>query len=847
MRISVERLRIGLLVGAGLLLVVIAAFLGYARYKIRHTIANLPGRLGATITKEFNGYTYSQSDGKRTIFTIHAAKAIQHTDGTYTLRDVNMVLYGKAGNRADHISGDDFEYNTKAEEVRAIGVVHIDLEAPAPDGAPESDARKHLGPSAGDAEHADTTQGNRIVHVKTSGLVYQKKLAVAATNQEVEFAFNGYTGHAVGAEYDSDTGHVILQSAIAVSGVDKGHPVALTASHGELDRTSNEAQFSNARYSSAGQVAQADAAQMHMRADGGVERIDAERHVKLEGEGQGVVNSDRAEIELSLTNKPKSAVLTGAVRFTEDEPLKQARGESERARLEFDEQGHLNHAEMHGGVHTFERLKVVGNETQPWSERNLNADNLEMTLAVAVAGGKPELRDARASGSAHLSSVAPSTKSGACAGNVSALGKCSGSVTTKLSGDELEAHFIAARGTSELSTVHGAGHTVVEQTGATGIDQTSSGAMLDAKFREAAGGKGAVELASAVQQGAVVIDRTSPAKKPAEAQDVQHATGQMAAYDANSDRLMLTGNVHMNDAASGLWAERVVMEQDSGDATADGGVKVSYLQQGSAEPVHVLATRAELNHDAGRATFYGRAMNGSAGLARMWQAGADGQGGSQIEAPMLVFEQAEKRLTARSEKMGEAGQVHAALASAASKKQAEAPAKDLAKTLSGKGVARITSSRMVYSDADRQAVFTGGVRVLDGDGEMRSEQATVFLFPADAGKAKPGKAATTARNPGASATGLLGGSVEQIVATQHIEITQPGRRATGERLVYTASDQMFVLTGTAAVPPKVVDAQQGTTTGAALRFHSGDNSVVVSGRDGDAPVQKVHTETRVKQ
>ena len=75
MRISVERLRIGLLVGAGLLVVVIAAFLGYARYRIQRGIAGLPGRLGATITRESNGYTYSQSDGKKTVFTIHAAKS----------------------------------------------------------------------------------------------------------------------------------------------------------------------------------------------------------------------------------------------------------------------------------------------------------------------------------------------------------------------------------------------------------------------------------------------------------------------------------------------------------------------------------------------------------------------------------------------------------------------------------------------------------------------------------------------------------------------------------------------------------------------------------------------------
>jgi lipopolysaccharide export system protein LptA len=56
---------------------------------------------------------------------------------------------------------------------------------------------------------------------------------------------------------------------------------------------------------------------------------------------------------------------------------------------------------------------------------------------------------------------------------------------------------------------------------------------------------------------------------------------------------------------------------------------------------------------------------------------------------------------------------------------------------------------------------------------------------------------------------------------------------------------MFVLTGTAAVLPKVVDQQQGTVTGASLRFHEGDENVVVS-NGGDNAGQRVRTETRVK-
>ena len=904
MRITVERLRVGLVAGACLLVLVIAGFFGYARYRLHRTLVSLPGRMGATITKEFNGWTYSQSNGKQTVYTIHASKAEQHTDGTLTLHDVSMILYGKTGDRADRISGDEFEYDTKGEVIRAAGIVHLDLEAPVAEGARTSEAAKHFDPGAGgrSEDHENGDASSRVVHIKTSGLVYMQKLGIAATKESIEFAFGGFTGHAVGAEYNSDTGHVVLQTALTVSGLDKGKPIAMSASHGELDRAANVAEFNDARYSSAGEVARADMARLHMRADGTIARIEGERHVLMEEAGDGRVTSDRVDATLDAKSKPETAILTGNVDFADDEALRQTRGDSERANVRFDAQGHIDHAVLVGSVRTSEVVRQVGSPTsQPQvSRRDLEADSLELWLMDEGATSKPVLRDAKATGEARMISVAPDAKGG-------------GTTTTRLAGDTLAAHMVARSGVAELSTVHGAGHTLVQQTNEKNGEQKSVGETLDAVFRPTGKGKGDVELASAVQQGTVVIERSIPGKPsiagtPSSGPEMQHATAAKAAFDADTSKLTLTadagtGEVRMRDAESDIAATRVVIDQGTGDATAEGGVKVSYLQASpgpgseTAEPVHVVAARAELNHDAGRATFYGRAMGGSGlsgaevgnrpVLARMWRVGTTGQGGSQIEAPVLVFEQQEKRLTARAERPGVMGTVHAVLVSAPSAKSAEeasraqvesakadgASVKNIGAADRGQGNAsiraksvpkmmqpglvRITSSLLVYSDSSRQAEFTGGIRVLDQNGEMVGQQATVFFSPASVDKAaRPDGAdvpATSAAakqrrsaRPGPNLTGLLGGNVERIVATQHIEITQPGRKATGERLVYTASDQMFVLTGTAAAPPRVTDAAQGATTGAELIFHSGDESVIVSGNHGEASAQRVRTETTIK-
>ena len=328
----------------------------------------------------------------------------------------------------------------------------------------------------------------------------------------------------------------------------------------------------------------------------------------------------------------------------------------------------------------------------------------------------------------------------------------------------------------------------------------------------------------------------------------ERAIAEKALYDADSDKVTLTGGVQMTNSESTLWGNRVVVERGSGNATAEGAVRVNYAQaakDGSAgEPVHILADRAEFERgavgaaagakktDADTAFFYGTGKP-----ARLWQ------GTSQVEAPVLEFEQGAKRLTASGPGTGMV--VHTTLVS--EKEGKPAAQKSVAGKAGGQsGPVRVASRKMVYTDAAREVVFSGGVLVEDAQGSMKAQQATAYLQ--GPGAAKPGGAPAERMTPGM----FLGGSVDRVVATGKVDIVQPGRRGTGEQVVYTSSDGMFVLTGTPAVPPKVEDDARGTVTGAALRFHSGDDSVVVSsgGIQSGTPAdtgKRVRTETRVKQ
>src|ERR1700677_4553998 len=128
--VSVERLRVWLLAGAVLLVMVVAAFLGYAHYRAHRFLAQLQAKLGIDVRQETNAFTESQTFQGRTVYTLHAAKTIQHKDGTYTLHDVGIVMYGKNQDRADRIYGKEFNYNPAAQVIGATGEVFIDLQAP---------------------------------------------------------------------------------------------------------------------------------------------------------------------------------------------------------------------------------------------------------------------------------------------------------------------------------------------------------------------------------------------------------------------------------------------------------------------------------------------------------------------------------------------------------------------------------------------------------------------------------------------------------------------------------------------------------------------------------------------
>ena len=249
--------------------------------------------------------------------------------------------------------------------------------------------------------------------------------------------------------------------------------------------------------------------------------------------------------------------------YSVDAPLRQVRGQADEATIAFDgqKQPQPQHAVFTGAVHMTERTRATEAAREPWSTRELTAAKFDALLAPA-GPGKSQLKDAEATGNPHLVLV-----------NNGSLAGSSGKGTTDLTADDLKAHMIltaAAKQPPQLDTLAGRGHTVLHQVSADGIEQTSTGDVLDAKFRpqpapsavkthlatagagSSKAGQAAIPLGrqvpdtvqSVVQQGHVTLLRRvprRPARRRTRMWNMQ--LPERAAYDGDQDRMTLTGAV----------------------------------------------------------------------------------------------------------------------------------------------------------------------------------------------------------------------------------------------------------------------------------------------------------------
>ena len=824
MRLTIEKMRTLVLVAAVLLLAALVVFLTVYKGKNPFNRRDLPQRLGIEVQQEGNGVTYTQAHGGRTLFKIHASKVVQYKQGTATLHDVKIELYGEDGNRVDRIEGNEFLYDQKSGMAIAAGPVEITLMRPgvAPAIAPKAAAGAVVSEKLKGAPVATVAEAvtHGEIHVKTSGLTFDQKSGVARTSEHVDFSMVQGKGSSMGAVYDSDQGLLVLDHAVELTTQRGTQTVQIHAQHAEFERQSQLCRLHAATADYQGGEAKAGDAKVLFREDGSAVRLDAMNGFTLATATGGHLAAPSGHMEFDEHNQPRHGHLEGVVTMDSMSEAagrkRQMHGSSPTAELDFNAQGQLRHAHLERGV-TMDSLEQSQEQSQL----------LRLSRHWCSPVADMEFRE---SGRGQVELSAVHGTGGVVVTGESQRGQAA-VVPTRLSADELTGQLGPH---SVLTSLNGVGHASVEETTATGTLQTTSGDRLTAHFAASKpasmrGSSPEAQLQSATVEGHVVLTQAPAAKPGAPPPATMHATAGRADYEGQGEWLHLTVTPRVEDGLMQLTADKVDVSRSSGDAFAHGNVKATWMDAGSTGnnqqnrqagnqglvtlggqgPSHVISAEAQLRHAAGgttgEATFRGH--------ARLWQQA------NSVSAPVIVLDRERQTLVARTTDASEP--VRAVLLSAGG----AAPGSDSAKA-PGKenqpSVIRVRGGDLKYSDVERKAVMHSGILgtvvTETGTATSTSNEVEVTLLPA-------GKAGGQAQ-------------MDKMIARGHVVLTSEGRRGTGEQLVYTGETGEYVLTGTTAAPPKMSDPSRGTVTGEALIFHSRNDSVSVEGGG-----QKTTTET----
>lgn len=328
---------------------------------------------------------------------------------------------------------------------------------------------------------------------------------------------------------------------------------------------------------------------------------------------------------------------------------------------------------------------------------------------------------------------------------------------------------------NRLASLHGAPDAKIVTSTTGQPDRLSTSQTLDVAFRPKGG------IASIAQEGGVAyVDGT------------RKAWGQRATYTTADQLLVLSGSPRVTDSGMSTTAQVIRLNRATGDAIAEGNVKSTYSEM-KAQPNGALLASSDPIHVTSRSVIARRspAVAIYSGNARLWQ------NANVVESPTIQFDREHRSLVAQ----GTAGQPVSTVLVQVDK--------------SGKGApVTITSPRLAYNDAERKIVLDGGVTAKGADVTMTAQQMNVLLLARNQSQAGSDRATP--------------GQLDRIVAQGNIVITQPARRATGDRLEYVAADDKFVLTGG---PPCIFDAEHGKITGDSLTFFRRDDRVLVEGRE----------------
>jgi lipopolysaccharide export system protein LptA len=705
-----------------------------------------PKPLESGVDARSNDWEHTVFKGDKKHFTVRARNIREKSQTSVVeLEGVELQLFRDDGEKSDLIRSETAQFDTVAKTLFSDGDVEITMGVPA-EGQPTG----------------------RLLRIHGSGMHFESESGKATTDRAVTFGFDRGSGSAVGAEYDPAIRELHLLSKVALDWRGKTptakpmHVEAAQAIYYEHD--SKVALYPTSSFTRE---------TLHMDA------------------GRSDVVLDKGVIRSAKVQKAHGI---------HDDPGRKVEYAADEMDLNFDEGMVIRNIEGR------EHAQLIS--TSDSARTTVNSDRLDLdfittekesTLASAVATGKS------------VAEATPIPRPGAQAGDTRVLRSEVIRLGMRPGGKEIEK--VETDGAGKLEFLPNR------------PDQPKRSMQGD-RIWVAYGRENRIQSvrsvnASTLTERPAKAPKTTPTLTHTQSKEIlatfdpntselvrleqttnfqyeegdRRARGDKATLDQSKDLMTLDGSARFWDPTGSVNADRILLNQKSGDYTAEGHVA------SSRQPDRKGASSAMLSNEEVMQASADRMISSNEnkhiryeGNARAWQ------GANRVDADRIEIDRDRGVMEAH-------GKVVSQFADKSQAKAQEKGAK--AKAPASPVFTKVTAPDLVYTEQTRVAYYQGGTFLERPGLKVNSKDLQAFLKPADSDS---------------SLDKAFADGAVKIVSVSSTGKTARTRTGTSEHGEYYADDQKVILQ---KGQPLLVDTAQGNTTGEKITLWINSDRLVV--------------------
>jgi lipopolysaccharide export system protein LptA len=728
-----------------------------------------PRPLETGINGRASNWVYSQSDGEHPRVTVRAKSFRQvKAPSVMELEGVELQLFHQESDQFDLVRSAKAQFDIAAKTLYADGVVDITMARPAA-GKPTVAPKPGADGENADGENQEYNPGGRIVKIRTSGVRFASDTGKASTDRRADFEFEQGNGSAEGVDYDPTSRELHLRSAVELHWMGKGKgskPMLIEA--GEAYYREMESKVFLLPWSKLTRDT------LHMEGKSSVITLD-----------KGVIKEASTEAAHGVQDEPGRKVEFAAdsllLTFGDGMAIREIKGQQ--------------HGKLVSTAETM-RTTVTGEiidlQFDPAAHESTLTHALAMQKAVAEAQPLPQpgelLAETRVLRSEviHLN-MRPGGKDIDTvetdgAGTVDFLPNRPGQPKRFMQGDRIWITYGADNRIQSFRAINASTRTDKPGTPPPPPMLTQSKELLatfDPKTSE--------------------LSRLEQKTDFRYEEGVRRATADRATLEQAKDVITLEGSARTSDPTGTAAADRLVLNQKSGDFVADGRVSTTHLPDQKPSSSSSLLSAAELMQ--GRAQHMTSAEKNQKlhyeGNAVVWQ------GVNRVEADRIDIDRTRQIFEAH-------GKVVSQFADKSPDKTAGEKADARKPTAAPVPVFTVVKAPdLVYTDDTRIADYRGGAAMVRPGLIVNGKELKAYLNERDADTSLDH----------AFAEGAV-----KIVSTED----KRTRTGTGEHGEYYAAEKKVILNGGDAL---LVDSLKGQTRGKQLTWWSNNDRLLVNGAE----------------